>query len=523
MALSPILSIPLLTQSQSNKEQTINDAISFLEKAFNASTSLNLAAGNVSLNALDLQRVFLLKATGATANRTVTINENVNKIFAIDNSQNAFQLTVIRGSSTLVMATGTAGVFYVDGNRLVFLWYSANGGSIPFTFLSDVPNNYIGKAGNYLRVNLTENGIDFAPAGSQITEFTDLTDAPSTYTGHANALVRINSAMNALEFADKIPFSQINGTPANYTDAGGYYLRVKTTEDGIEFVAAGANDSFTSLSDTPDTYVGQEGKMVVVRPDALGVAFQPVPAAGVSTFTGLTDAPDSYSGSPGYYVAVKADGTGLEFKAIGDSIQNFTDLQDVPHEYLGQAGKVLIVTEDEDGLVFGDAPTSLPAGGTTGQVLTKASNTDGDAEWTDAATSLPAGGTAGQVLQKQSSTDGDAVWGAPPQARPYITGFFAGAFTSSEKLMAFIAPQSMVFTELNCKANAGTPAAAAAIFSIRRNGVEVGTIAFAVGANNGVVDYTTNLTLVTGDVMTIVAPASVDATIADVAISFLGN
>lgn len=47
-----------------------------------------------------------------------------------------------------------------------------------------------------------------------------------------------------------------------------------------------------------------------------------------------------------------------------------------------------------------DSGPSLPAGGTTGQVLAKASDDDGDAEWIDAeAASLPAG-TPGQVLVK---------------------------------------------------------------------------------------------------------------------------
>lgn len=53
--------------------------------------------------------------------------------------------------------------------------------------------------------------------------------------------------------------------------------------------------------------------------------------------------------------------------------------------------------------------TSLPTGGTTGQVLTKASDTDGDAVWTGIDV-LPAGGIAEQTILKNSDADGDINW-----------------------------------------------------------------------------------------------------------------
>lgn len=57
-----------------------------------------------------------------------------------------------------------------------------------------------------------------------------------------------------------------------------------------------------------------------------------------------------------------------------------------------------------------DSSAQVPAGGTSGQVLTKKSGTNYDAEWKTPGSSLPSGGTSGQVLTKNSSTDGDASW-----------------------------------------------------------------------------------------------------------------
>lgn len=61
---------------------------------------------------------------------------------------------------------------------------------------------------------------------------------------------------------------------------------------------------------------------------------------------------------------------------------------------------------------------AVPPGGTTNQVLAKASPTDFDVAWQTltAVNGLPVGGTAGQVLSKNSSNDFDAVWSAVPPA-----------------------------------------------------------------------------------------------------------
>lgn len=61
----------------------------------------------------------------------------------------------------------------------------------------------------------------------------------------------------------------------------------------------------------------------------------------------------------------------------------------------------------------------IPTGGTSGQILTKGSATDYDADW-ETIDALPAGGTTGQVLTKQSAADGDADWANPTAANMVI-------------------------------------------------------------------------------------------------------
>ena len=100
----------------------------------------------------------------------------------------------------------------------------------------------------------------------------------------------------------------------------------------------------------------------------------------------------------------------------GIALPDFLVLTDTPDDYADNAGKLIAVKATEDGLEFVDAPVSLPAGGTDGQVLAKASETDGDAVWIDPPVSVPEGGTDGQVLSRDA--EGDAVWADAPVALP---------------------------------------------------------------------------------------------------------
>lgn len=79
----------------------------------------------------------------------------------------------------------------------------------------------------------------------------------------------------------------------------------------------------------------------------------------------------------------------------------------------GTSGQILAKSSDKDGDVVwinNDEVNSLPNGGTTGQVLAKNSNTNGDAGWTNNGL-IPTGGTSGQILTKNSNTNFDSAWG----------------------------------------------------------------------------------------------------------------
>ncbi|MBS3648874.1 hypothetical protein KEU06_09670 [Pseudaminobacter sp. 19-2017] len=374
MALSPILAIPLLSANQSAKEATINDAISFLEQASNRARDLDFAAGDVVLPVLDLQRYFMFRCKNVTGLRALTIPAT-SRVFVVDNSTGTNMVNVVRGAATLPLPTGTTAVFYVDGNYLIYLYFSDNGGTIPFTSLSDTPVNYSGMKGRFMRVKDTEDGVEFAPAGASISNFTDLSDTPVDYTGSAGMAVRVNAAGTALTFTNESgSLRDLNDVPDSYAGAAHQYLRIKADETGIEFVPSGDLISmFRDLTDTPVTYEGYGGFVVRVREDESGLEFV-AGGGGITEFTELTDAPNSFTGFEGAYLRVKNDGTGIEFVYSGDSLEDFTDLADTPDTLSGAGGMVVRVKEDESGLEFYGLPTG--GGGGAGTFLELADTPD---------------------------------------------------------------------------------------------------------------------------------------------------
>lgn len=118
--------------------------------------------------------------------------------------------------------------------------------------------------------------------------------------------------------------------------------------------------------------------------------------------------------------------TGKEIDALLDKANDLDDSAQVPAG--GTSGQVLTKKSGTDFDAQWETPgVALPTGGAAEQILTKNSSTDGDASWKDAPIALPDGGTSGQVLTKNSSTDGDASWKTPETpSNPLPTGGTAG-------------------------------------------------------------------------------------------------
>lgn len=125
----------------------------------------------------------------------------------------------------------------------------------------------------------------------------------------------------------------------------------KVTREGLgEYIKSLQPNTLIKLPDTPNSYVGQQGKALVVNADEDAVEFE---FATAGNFLALTDTPGAYGGLQGQILAVNNAENALEFIA-----NTFTGLTDTPSTLTGKAGDFLRVNSLENALEFVANPTT---------------------------------------------------------------------------------------------------------------------------------------------------------------------
>jgi hypothetical protein len=183
-------------------------------------------------------------------------------------------------------------------------------------------------------------------------------------------------------------------------------------------------------------------------------------ASGVSwdefhTFLSLTDTPNSYSGAGTKLVAVNSGATALEFVS-----RTFIGLTDVPSSFSGAGSKLVMVNSGASALEF-----------------------------------------------------------VPVPALPYLLAFDApGVPTASMIVFHHVFTQAVTFVAslTGSYVKAGTAATAQTDFDLKKNGSSIGTVRFAAAGTTASYVSISASSWAAGDILTLIAPASPDATIADI-------
>ncbi len=111
------------------------------------------------------------------------------------------------------------------------------------------------------------------------------------------------------------------------------------------------------------------------------------------------------------------------------------------------------------------------------------------------------------------------------QYAPYdVGGCYAGKPTASAVILRYPLPRAIRFPAnmVGSKGTAGTAATAAVSFLIRKNGAQFATMDFAIGASSATFIAATATDFAAGDVLTLVAPATPDDTLADIGFALAG-
>jgi hypothetical protein len=103
--------------------------------------------------------------------------------------------------------------------------------------------------------------------------------------------------------------------------------------------------------------------------------------------------------------------------------------------------------------------------------------------------------------------------------------FVQGTPDVTETLIRYIAPRRIVFPQnfTDSQAHAVTAATSSNVFSIRVEGVEVGTVTIAAAGNSGTFASAADVVVESGEIITLVSPGAVDATLANISFTLKGS
>lgn len=477
----------------------LDDRLEAGESAPHEILEVAMADADQAVTDAELAQHGVLLLTGTiTANRVLTIPDRA-KVFAVrDTCAGAFTITVKTSTGTgPALVAGEATLLVCDGEDTARI--AGDGGATPTSFigLTDVPSSYAGEAGRVLVVNGTEDGLEFSAAASPAA-FVGLTDTPADYTDDELKLLRVNAGATAVEFVAPA-LLLFDDFPNAYTGEAGKVLAVNLAETGVEFADVVRPDAFIGLVDAPASYAGYAGLMLAVNEAEDGLEFTPGP---VASFTDLEDCPTEYTGEAGKLLAVNGGETGIEFV---DAVvpTSFLALTDAPDSYSGAGLRVLTVLATEDGIGFSDMATPNSLLGLLDAV--------------DIDTYV---GKARYLIAVNDAEDGVEAVPAPA----HFGGSFAGEPGDGAVLLRL--PMTLEVTFATNFAGslfvAGVAADDVAVFTIAKDGMSVGTVTFAAAGTTGTFASAGPVTFEVGDVLTITAPATADATLADLGYSLAG-
>jgi non-canonical (house-cleaning) NTP pyrophosphatase len=158
-------------------------------------------------------------------------------------------------------------------------------------------------------------------------------------------------------------------------------------------------------------------------------------------------------------------------------------------------------------------------------------------EWVDLTTSNLAEGTNQYFTNARArsaiSATGSATYNSttgvisvPAAASAYdLVLNLSGKPTASAQVMTFATPRAFNLPAglTNSVAKASSAATASSVFSIRKNGTQVGTATFAASGTVATFSMASLTSFAIGDILSIIAPASVDATLANLSITLVGT
>lgn len=105
-----------------------------------------------------------------------------------------------------------------------------------------------------------------------------------------------------------------------------------------------------------------------------------------------------------------------------------------------------------------------------------------------------------------------------------VGGYVEGTTNANETVWQFYSPRAWTLPAgASGGGKAGTAATASTTFTLKQNGTSIGTLIFGAGSASGTVSITSSTAIASGDLLALVAPATPDTTLANIAFTFAGT
>lgn len=216
---TPILGIREIAGNQQNQYITANEAFRALEAAGNDFLGVDLAAGNASLTEAQFTAFYAFIAGGHNVARVLTVPAS-KRAFVVINAGLA-NVTVTRGSSTVVVPSDASALLLTDGTADGLVGIGGGGGGVGW---GSITGNIDEQTD--LNTILTNIGIALSATGILATNDTILLEALSDTT------LRIHPLAKGL-FYDQIPLVGMNDAVKSFPQIDVALATVPIASDGL--------------------------------------------------------------------------------------------------------------------------------------------------------------------------------------------------------------------------------------------------------------------------------------------------
>jgi hypothetical protein len=556
VSATPNLAIEHILQSQAQKEVTANEAFDALDQAIAGLLEVDVSAGGtITIDPTAALQCKMLRLTGAlAADAEVVVPDNRKPYFVHNATVGGFAVAVRTAAGARVFVGASpdnTAVVYCDGVDVLGISAGTAGGGGAAGALIELGDTDIA---------LRSIAVALANPGAEAGDTSGWTTTGTWDAGTAEGTI-------AAPHGGSFYFSATDGTdPAileqtvdliaqGFTaaeldadatfDAGVWAASEYQSDTGelkLQFLDAASADVGTAF--TTDEFGPNDGTWVeqTLTGDVPGGARQIRVQLlahnhfGSNTTYGFDDLSLS--------LAVRRPALGDLLRFDGSAWTNVTAGALLADTGLGALGDVdasdttpgYVLTREADGsfalqAVSGGSASTKVFDGTSdgGDTYTLSAEPQGTVlVWVDGLLETDYSVAGATLTFGTAPTNGAAIvaWDIGGGGAPYDVGvYFPGQPEAGATLLQFVASRAFTLPAdlTDSQGYAGAAPTAQADLDLQKNGASIGTISFAAAASTATFTFASEVAFAAGDRLTVLAPGSQDASLADISITFKGT